>query len=145
MSGIRRVATVFVLLALGLLITSAHAGSIEIELKPASPEVKARGTVFIKHDSYIPYERFLDMYVSRLEPNSVYSVWIREKDNGTRNPAGLRDENHFRTDGAGNAHYTAMLSEYDLDWNTLEITYHPDGDPGNTKDMSVVLFARLYL
>lgn len=145
MSKTRRVAAVFVVFVLALLITGAEARSIEVELKPASPEVKAWGDATIKRDNFVPYDRLLDIYVFRLKPNSVYTVWLYDKRYEKRIPAGLKEENHFRTDGSGNAHYTATLYKYDIDWNTLEIAYHPDADSGNTGGMSVELTARLYL
>ncbi|MFQ5736887.1 MAG: hypothetical protein ACE5GY_08510 [Thermodesulfobacteriota bacterium] len=143
MARIRFFHTVFVVIFV-LLAGSAQARNSEFNLKPASPEVKAYGTVEISHTGFVPFDRLLEIYVTRLEHGAVYSVWLLDTETDERSAAGLTGQNNFDTGESGNAHYTAYLSEFEIDWRTLQIAYHPDGDASNTRDMVVVLTVRLY-
>ena len=141
----RKVLIILVLLfVIALFYTGADALAVEIKMKPAVPDTEARGLVTIKDAPRVPSDRLLIVDVRGLRPDSVYSVWLVDKDTGKRTPAGLTGQNHFRTDPSGYAHYTDHTDRYKLDHNTLEVAFHPDGDPGNTVDMVVVLTAPLH-
>ena len=140
----KKTALVAILTALALLLRR-EAVSAEIKLEKAFPEAEGRGEVEITRTSFATPDRLLTVNLHKLKPNSVYSVWLVDKYAGERTPAGLTGQNHLRTDSAGNAVYKDHTSEYRLDRNTIEIAYHPDGDPGNVKDMVVILRARLYI
>lgn len=96
------------------------------------------------YGSWMPGERVIGIDVYRLKPNSVYTVWLVNTDTDAyrkagRMPLGI-DTNSFRTDGKGLGRYATTANEYDLErWRFIEVDYHPDGDPGNTKDMVTVL------
>lgn len=84
----------------------------------------------------------LSINVYGLKPNSVYSVWyVNEQPKFETAPAGV-DTNHFKTNGSGNGRYVTTVSDYDINywhWRYIEVYSHPDNNPGNTKDMVMVL------
>ncbi len=124
--------------------SGARAWVSEIELKKASPEREAKGTVYIKLAGFVPSDRLLVVETYHLKPRSVYSVWIIDTWTGKREALGITGQNHFKTNASGIGHYTDHTTEYILGWNRLEVAFHPGGDPSNTKDMIVVLWANLY-
>ncbi len=105
----------------------------------------ASGEVLIEpYGSWMPGERVIGIDMYHLKPNSVYTVWLVNTNTDAYGKAGRRplgiDTNSFRTDGAGNGRYATTANEYDLEyWRFIEVDYHPDGDPRNTKDMEIVL------
>ena len=127
-----------------LVAAAARAALIEIYLKKATPEAVGRGQVEIDPAPYVPSDRLLTVDVYRARKGAVYSVWIIDAWTGKKSPAGITGLNHFRTDAAGYGHYTDHTTEYILGWNTLEVAWHPDGDPSNTGDMVVEFRAKLY-
>ncbi len=103
----------------------------------------ASGEVLIEpYGSFIPGQRTVGIDVYRLRPNSVYTVWLSNEAAG---PVARRyflgvGTNSFRTNGAGYGRYVTTSDESVLeDWRFIEIDYHPDGDPRNTKDMARAL------
>ncbi len=86
-------------------------------------------------------QRSIGIDFSGLKPGSVYTVWLERKEPRELKPLGV-DEHHFKTGADGKARYVTQSSEYDIDqfrWDYISIYYHPDGDPGNTKDMTLAL------
>lgn len=66
-----------------------------------------------------------------LQPGSVYSVWFADGRYDDMKAAGV-DENHFKTNGSGNARYVTTTNEYEVDrWRYIRIYYHPDNNPRN--------------
>jgi len=127
-----------------LVAAAAMALNNEIPLKKVSPDVMGWGEVQIEPAPFVPSDRLLIVDIYRARKRAVYSVWIIDAWTGKRSPAGITGQNHFRTDDTGFGHYTDHTSEYILGWNTLEIAWHPDGDPSNTADMVVRFRAKLY-
>lgn len=143
---IRRIgfAVAIIFLALAFSATTAVVRE-NFTLKRVAPEKQAIGEVTVKQTGPVRSDRILGIDVFRLKPNSIYSVWlVHTRYDNKRVPAGLTGQNFLKTDGSGNAHYSDYTDEYKLDWTTVEIAYHPDGDIKNTKDMVVVLTTRLY-
>lgn len=87
----------------------------------------------------MPAQMALGINVFHLKPGSVYSVWVVPE--GSEEPRRLGvDTNHFKTDSRGNGRFVTIAMEYEIDgWRYLLIYRHPDGDPGNTGDMSLEL------
>lgn len=83
-------------------------------------------------------QRRLELQVSGLEPNGVYSLWFAGEKAGQRSSVGK--EATFRTDSAGKATFSTVVSENDiLKWDKFQIAYHPDGNPKNLKSALIPL------
>lgn len=126
------------------MLSPGPAQAREYDLERVAPETRAIGRATLTPGFRRSDRRELFLVVFHLKPDSVYSVWIMDKRSGRRIPAGLTGKNHFRTDGSGNGHYTHEADWLDFGWNTLEVAYHPDGEPSNTDEMIVVLRTGLY-
>ncbi len=100
----------------------------EIRLYKTDPGSKAHGYIFIEPVGFIPTERLLHVNVYSLLPNTLYDVWIVDRDTGKRTPAGFQGQNSFRTNYGGAGHFTDRSSEFILGWNKLEISEHSIAD-----------------
>lgn len=71
-----------------------------------------------------------------LKPDTVYTVWlVNMKPKMDMTGLGTGDFS-FRSDGKGNANYSATIATTELSkWQLIEIAYHPSGDPKNMKEM----------
>lgn len=105
----------------------------------------ASGEAIIERMGITYGQRSIGIDLSGLKPGSVYTVWLERKEPRELKPLGV-DEHHFKTGADGKARYVTQSSEYDIDnfrWDYISIYYHPDGDPGNTKDMTLALIGDL--
>jgi len=95
------------------------------------------------YGSRVPGERVFSVDVYHLKPNSVYTVWlVNEFRPGERTGMYFLGvgTNSFRTDANGNGRYVTTTNEYEIEyWRFVEVDYHPDNDPKNTKGMVPVL------
>ena len=140
----RALSTLLVVLAmlLAVSITTSEARR-EMKLKKSDPGTRAHGTVGVSYVSRGVENVLMEILVWRLEPNSVYSIWIVDTKSGERKPGGSPGENYFKTDPSGNSHYSEYMNDWSLHLKRLEIALHPDGDITNTADMQIVLYAIL--
>ncbi|MDO8426020.1 MAG: hypothetical protein Q7T24_00725 [Deltaproteobacteria bacterium] len=100
----------------------------------------ASGELAIERFDRSPDLRMLGINVYGLKPNSTYSVWLTNDEPQREVKAAGIDTNHFRTDGSGNGRYVTTASEYEIDhWRFIEVNFHPDNDPKNTKGMITAL------
>lgn len=77
-------------------------------------------------------QRRLDLNLSGLQPNSVYTLWFAGEKEGQRSTVGK--ESTFRSDATGKATFSTVVSENDIDrWDKFQVAYHPDGNPKNFK------------
>lgn len=76
--------------------------------------------------------------VRGLRPNSVYTAWLAD---GPERMQGLGVDNYsFETDAAGNGRFVATVPEGELNrWDTIEIAYHPTGDPTDLENAEIAL------
>lgn len=135
--------TIFFIMALLVLFTSAVSQAFYdrrfVPLKDPSG-AGGSGEITIERQSFMYGQRSVGVNVFRLKPNSTYTVWVyNEMPAPARQALGI-DVNDFRTDGAGNGRYVTTSNEYDLNyWRFIDIYYHPDNDPKNTRDMVLAL------
>lgn len=107
----------------------------------------ASGEAVFRTVGFMPLEYTLGVTVYGLEPNSTYSVWLVEgpvKDG--RLPLGL-ETNRFKTDGSGKGRYVTSVSHLKLrDWRALAVYHNAGKDPGDQKEMKMVLkgYMRFY-
>lgn len=102
------------------------------------------GEVEIEWMEFMPGQRAVGVNVYRLEASSVYTVWFANELPRTKRAAAGIGTNYFRTDAKGNGRYVTTSSDHELSkWRYIEIGYHPDKDPRNTKDMVIVLIGDL--
>jgi hypothetical protein len=103
----------------------------------------ASGEALIEpYGSEMPGQRVFSINVYHLKPSSVYTVWLlNEYGPGQRQTYFLGvGTNSFRTNADGKGRYVTTTNEYDIEyWRFIEVDYHPDNDPRNTKDMVPVL------
>ncbi|MEW6283481.1 MAG: hypothetical protein AB1758_33030 [Candidatus Eremiobacterota bacterium] len=136
-------------LAWGLILWALLAGSapaqfpvdpagreIVVDLVPTDRAGKAAGKLRLK-------PRTARLEVSGLLPGGVYTVrLLRERPFESR---GLGPRPHsFQADAEGRAAFDAPLTLSErVKWQLLLISYHPGGDPSDTRDVKPVLRARL--
>lgn len=85
-----------------------------------------------------PEQRRLDINLSGLQPNGVYTAWFGEIGTDKQAPVGKKGAS-FKSDNNGNARFSAIVSEREVEsWDKIQIVYHPDGDPQN---MDLALFS----
>jgi hypothetical protein len=79
-----------------------------------------------------------------LKPNAVYTVWlVNMQPTMTKAGAGTPPFD-FKSDGKGNAKYTASLSESPVGkWQAIFIVRHPSGDPKAMDKMEDALMGKL--
>lgn len=136
-------ALLLVLLAAGT-ATAYYASKRFVPLHDVQAAGASGEALIDTYGSWMPGERVIGIDIYHLKPNSVYTVWLVNTDTDSyrkagRLPLGI-DTNSFKTDGAGNGRDATTANEYDLEnWRFIEVNYHPDGDPRNTKDMVTVL------
>ncbi len=139
--------TTLPLLALSLIFlfhaALAMADYREIRLYKTDPKDEAHGYIFIEPVGFIPTERLLHVNVYSLRPNTLYDVWIVDRDTKKRTPAGFEGQNSFRTNYGGAGHFTDRSSEFILGWNKLEISEHLR-DRKRLKDVKVILWTWMY-
>lgn len=115
----------------------------EIPLNKADKKSEARGYITIEHFGLVPTDRLLHVNVFSLRPNTIYSVWIVDRNNGKRTPAGFPGENTFKTNGGGAGHFKDHTSEFTLGWNKLEIV-RDSREAEKEGGLKVVLWAWMY-
>jgi len=139
--------TLFASLALAIFImlhcAPAMADYREIRLYKSDPKAAPYGEIFIEPVGFIPTERLLHVNVYALRPNTLYDVWIVDRDTGKITPAGFQGQNSFRTNQAGAGHFTDRSSEFILGWNKLEISEHL-ADRKRLEDIKVILWTWMY-
>lgn len=110
------------------------AGEQKISLKAEKSGKGASGHVVISDKGADTRE--ITLRAKSLKPDSVYTVWfVNMKPKMDMAGVGAGDYS-FRTDGKGNATYTATVGSADLaKWQLFEVAYHPSGDPKNMKEM----------
>lgn len=137
---------IFLALAVFILVLAAAKLSWARMVVPLVDQQRsgASGEAEIEWMEFMPGQRAVGINVYRLQPNSLYTVWFaNELPLTVRAPAGI-DTNYFKTDANGNGRYVTTSSDYELrKWRYIEVGYHPDRNPVNTKDMVVVLIGDL--
>jgi hypothetical protein len=127
------------LFALVLTITSlvafAQAGDMNMMAGKDSPQASA--TMHLTKDN-------LTIHATGLKPDSVYTVWfVNMKPKKSEAGAGSMPY-MFKTDFKGEGTYNASLSESPFGkWQMVMVMRHPDGDPGNMKNMAEALAAKV--
>jgi len=117
----------------------------EIELNKTDPASKAHGNITMEPIAFVPTDRLLRVNVYGLRPNTLYDVWLVDRDTGKRSPAGFAGENTFRTNAGGSGHFADWTTEFILGWNKLEVSTHKEGESAeNFKDIMVVLWTWMY-
>lgn len=117
----------------------------ETELIKTDPESKAHGNITMEPIGFVRSDRLLRVNVYGLSPNTLYDVWIVDRDTGKRSPAGFEGENTFRTNAGGSGHFVDRTTEYVLGWNKLEVSAHKEGESAeNLKDVDVLLWVWMY-
>ena len=108
----------------------------EITLDPMKKHKAASGSAFIRSDS-------LSIEARGLKPNSVYTVWFVNKK--PKKEAGAGSAPYmFKTNETGEGSYSAPLGESPFGkWQMIMIVLHPDGDPGDMKNLVGALKAKL--
>jgi hypothetical protein len=108
----------------------------EVTLDPMKKHKAASGSAFISSDS-------LSIEARGLKPNSVYTVWFVNKK--PKKEAGAGSAPYmFKTNDTGEGSYSAPLAESPFGkWQMIMIVLHPDGDPGDMKNMVGALKAKL--
>lgn len=90
----------------------------------------ARGEITISEESR--EQRRLEVNLTGLEPNAVYTLWFTGEREGQRATVGK--ESTFRSDSTGKAVFSTVVSENEIEkWDRFEVAYHPDGNPKNLK------------
>ncbi len=127
------------LFALVLTITSltAFAWAGEMSMMAMKDSPKAGATMHLTKDS-------LAIHARGLKPDSVYTVWFVNM-KPTKSQAGAGSMPYmFKTDAKGEGNYNASLSESPFGkWQMVMVMRHPDGDPGNMKNMAEALSAKV--
>jgi hypothetical protein len=110
-----------------------------IPLTPTKMHPSASGSTIIAGKS-------INVQTRGLKPDSVYTVWfVNMKPKKQETGAGTAPY-MFKTDGYGNANYSAPLSSLPFGkWQMIMVVLHPDGNPQNMKKMVGALKAELKL
>jgi hypothetical protein len=121
-------------LALAAGVSAEAAGDRKVVLKAGKSGKGASGQVVISDKGADARE--ITLRANGLKPDSVYTVWfVNMKPKMDMAGVGEGDFS-FRTDGKGNATYSATVAPADLaKWQLFEVAYHPSGDPKNMKEM----------
>ncbi len=115
----------------------------EIKLYKSDAKAAPYGEIFIEPVGFIPTERLLHINVYALRPDTLYDVWIIERDTGRITPAGFEGQNSFRTNHDGAGHFTDRSNEFILGWNKLEVSEHL-ADRKRLEDIKVILWTWMY-
>lgn len=99
-------------------------------------DLKAEAFKDLKGDITITEEgadkRRLDLNLSGLQPNAVYTLWFAGEKPGQRSAVGR--ESTFRSDANGRASFSTVVSENDIEkWDKFQVAYHPDGNAKNLR------------
>ena len=124
---------IFVMFGFGM---HAWAG-INLPLMAVKAHPNASGTAYFSGDG-------LNIQTRGLRPNEVYTVWFVNM-KPKKHEAGAGSVPYmFKTDADGNGAYEAILSESPFGkWEMLMIVLHPNGDPGDMKNMVGALSTRI--
>lgn len=96
----------------------------------------AKGDITIREES--ADQRRLDLNLSGLQPNAVYTLWFAGEQAGQRSTVGK--ESTFRSDAQGNATFSTVVSENEIEkWDKFQVAYHPDGNAKNLKSAVISL------
>lgn len=134
--------------AIAMAVFAAPALAIYEQTLPLRSELEkaAKGTIEVENDldAWYPGDTRLTITAKGLEPNSVYTVWLA-KDEPSAELKGLGVGDYsFTTDGSGTGRFIANVAENELmDWDKLEIAFHPDGNPANLADAQIVMHSSL--
>ncbi len=125
--------------ALFLVVFSSAAFALEkVHLSPEAFKY-ATGNATIQHVGPEDQMR-IDLKLSGLEPDGVYSVWLSEKEAGKQSPAAAKGIS-FKSDTKGNAEISAVLDKGAIEKSDqINIAYHPDGEAKNT-EMAILLLS----
>ncbi|MFQ5480362.1 MAG: hypothetical protein ACE5DW_03700 [Thermodesulfobacteriota bacterium] len=115
----------------------------EIPLYKVNKNQAPYGYITIEPIGYIPSERLLHVNAYSLAPNTLYNLWIVDRDTKKRTPAGFEGDNTFKSNNDGAAHFTYYTSEFELGWNKLEISEDP-GDGESEDALKVILWTWMY-
>lgn len=116
----------FAMLAVLLTLLFAGVAAAEeyrLKRQDAGPQA-ASGTAILEEYGSVDCDRLLKVTVFGLKPDSVYSVWIVEK-NGEKAAAGINGKNTFKTGPSGEGNYTYYSALAYLYWHDLRITEGP--------------------
>lgn len=121
-------ATFIAVVFFGVIASSASALE-KVDLKvEAFKDVK--GDITIREEG--ADQRRLDLNLSGLQPNAVYTLWFAGERPGQRSAVGR--EATFRSDANGTATFSTVVSENEIEkWDKFEVAYHPDGNAKNLK------------
>lgn len=122
-------------------ISTAYA-QYRVPLEGAFQFPDAEGTVAVQeYPSGIAQDE-VAVEVRGLRPNSVYTAWLAD---GPERMQGLGvDDYSFRTDASGNGRFVAAVPEGELNrWDTIEIAYHPTGDPTDLENAEIAMRGEL--
>lgn len=116
----------------------SYAAQDTIELKGEKDFKDARGHATVSDAGRGQKEIKLD--ASGLKPDSTYTFWFTNVTPKTEMSGVGRPDYSFRSDGQGNASYSAIVPAEELErWQELDIAYHPDGDPRNLSNIEIAL------
>jgi hypothetical protein len=132
-----------IILAVGLSLAASGALSwaveegVQIPLMATKHHIGASGKVFIS-------DQMIDIKARGLKPNSVYTVWFvnmkpKKHETGAGKPPYM-----FKTDLYGSGVYSYPLYESPFGkWQMVMVVLHPNGDPGDMKNMVGALSAKI--
>lgn len=108
---------------------ASESKAYHIELKPTEAHPGASGKAIID-------DEYIFILANGLKPNSVYTAWfVNMKPEKHETGAGMPPY-MFKTDHEGSATYTSDLKEPPFGkWQMIMIVLHPNGDPGDMKNM----------
>jgi hypothetical protein len=129
---------VILLVTMSFAVVSLAAGTGErITLKPTKQHPDASGTAVFTNGN-------LDILARGLKPNSVYTVWFVNLKPAKHETGAGAAPYMFTTDSSGNGTYRALLNESPFGkWQMIMVVLHPNGNPGDMKNMVGALTAKL--
>lgn len=115
----------------------AHAAEDSVAFEPQKLWEQVRGDLTVRDMSNYPGQKEIAVDLSGLEPNSVYSVWLSKE--GTNDLKGIGVKDHaFRSDAQGKGRFITSIPEGEFErWDTLEVAFHPQGDPKNINNAEI--------
>lgn len=130
--------TFFAFLLSIIMSASAYASVEKITLEGNSRSNGASAEATIEDSAQGGEQKELTLDANGLKPGSVYSVWlVNESLSFGKIGLSLKE---FTSDSDGKGHLSAIIPISDLsDWDSIQVNYHPDGNPENLQSASVVL------